>query len=193
MDHFTRITTAESLFAKEVVLNVFYLRPTKLWQNLIPGMFLFDFLRRGSAVRRYTKKYMFPRNLALDAVRDLSSGFGTDAVDRRVQERIEAELQPLQLPSTALAHAYHGLIKLLTEHYGRLARAQGETYDQLVRNAYPTAGEYENHLRLLTAAENDVDKAVVEVAGQETSLGEDLQLEADQVAASRRKVLERIF
>jgi DNA-binding Lrp family transcriptional regulator len=193
MDQFDRIVAAEEQFAKEIVLNVFYLRPPRMWQNLIPGMFIFDFLRRTAAIRRYTKKYMFPRRIAMDAVREHSSGESKEAAARRIEQRIEAELLPLQLPSPALARAYHRLIELLTGHYSRLTRAQGESYDELVRNAYPTIGEYENHLKLLAAAENDVDKAVVEVAGPGKSLGEDLQLEADQVEARRRKVLERIF
>jgi len=193
MDHFTRITAAEEQFAKEVVLNVFYLRPPKLWQSLIPGMFLFDFLRRGRAIRRYTKKYMFPRTLALVAVRELSSGAGAESVAHRIEQRIDAELQPLQLPSPTLARAYHRLVDLLTSHYSRLIRARGEGYDELVRNAYPAAGEYENHLKQLAAAESDVDRAVAEMAGSGKSLGEELQLEANQVAERRRKVLERIF
>lgn len=193
MDHFTRIVAAEEQFAKEVVLNVFYLRPPKIWQNLIPGMFLFDFLRRGRAVRRYTKKYMFARRLALDAARELSGGAAAESVARRAAERIEAELRPLQLPSATLAGAYHRAVDLLSGHYGRLMRARGESYDELVRNAYPVAGAFENHLQQLTAAEKEIDKAIVEAVGPGGSVGAELQLEAEQVAARRRKVLERIY
>lgn len=193
MDQFDRITAAEEQFAKEVVLNVLYLRPPKMWQNLIPGMFIFDFLRRTGATRRYTKKYMFPRRLALDAARELSSGVGTESVARRIEERIATELHPLQLPSTTLARAYQQVIDLLTAHYERLIQAQGESYDELIRFAYRTAGEYEGHLKQLTAAENAIDKAVVEAAGPGGTLGEELQLEADQVAQCRRKVTDRIF
>lgn len=193
MDHFDRITAAESQFAKEVVLNVLYLRPPKMWQNLIPGMFIFDFLRRSRAIRRYTRKYMFPRRLAMDALKEFSGGAGTETVARRIRQRIEAELQPLQLPSPALARSYQQMVDLLTIHYKRLIQAQGETYDQLVRNAYPTAAEYENHLEALTAAEKEIDRAVAAAAGPGAALGEELQLEAEQVAQRRRKVLERIF
>ncbi len=193
MEHFDHITAAEEQFAKEVVLNVLYLRPPKMWQNLIPGMFIFDFLRRTRATRRYTKKYMFPRRLALDAARELSSGAGKESIAGRIRERIETELHPLQLPSPALARAYDRAVDLLTAHYERLIRAQGENYDELIRFAYRTAGEYEDHLKQLTAAENEIDSAVVEMTGPGKSLGEELQLEADQVAQCRRKVTERIF
>jgi hypothetical protein len=193
MNRFDRITAAEEQFAKEVVLNVLYLRPPKMWQNLIPGMFIFDFLRRNRAIRRYSKKYMFPRHLAVDALREFSGGVGTESVARRIRERIDAELQPLQLPSPALALAYQKLVDLLTGHYKRLVRAQGESYDELVRNAYPTLSEYENHIEQLAVAENEIDKMVVEAVGPGGPLGDELQLEADQVAQRRRKVLERIF
>jgi hypothetical protein len=193
MNRFDRITAAEEQFAKEVVLNVLYLRPPKMWQNLIPGMFIFDFLRRNRAVRRFSKKYMFPRQLAMDGLREFSGGADTESVSRRIRERIEAELQPLQLPSPALARAYQQLVDLLTGHYKRLLQAQGESYDELVRNAYPTIAEYEEHLKHLTAAESEIDRFILEAVGPGGSLSEGLQLEADQVAQRRRKVLERIF
>ena len=193
MDHFTVIISAEQQFAKEVVLNVLYLRPPKMWQNLIPGMFIFDFLRRGRAIRRYTKKYMFPRHLALDAVRELSAGDGADMVTRRIKERIDAELHPLLQSAPTLADAYYRMVELLTGHYGRLTQARGESYPELVRNAYPTAGEYEHHLNQLADLESEVDKAVVELAGPGKTLGQDLQLEADQVAVRRRGLVEKLY
>ena len=193
MDPIDHITAAEQQFAREVALTIIYLRPPKMWQSLIPGMFIFDFLRRSRFTRRYTKKYMFPRRLALDAVRELSAGAGNESVDRRIRQRIEAELQPLQPPSPVLARAYHQVVDLLAGHYNRLMQAHGESYDERVRNAYPSAGQYESHLQQLGAAEKQIDKAVVEAFGPGKALGEELQLEANQVAARRRKVLERIF
>ena len=193
MDHFTRISTAEEKTAREIVLNVLYLRPQKMWQNLIPGMFIFDFLRRTTATRRYTKKYMFPRNLALDAIRALSSGESKESVDHRIEQRIEAELHPLHLASPGLARAYHRVVDLLVEHYDRLVRAQGDSYDGLVRSAYPTPGEFNDHVNQLAAAEQEINRAIVEETEAGKSLGEDLKLEAEQVAACRRKTLERIF
>ena len=193
MDHIDHITTAEEQFAREVALNLIYLRPPKMWQSLIPGMFIFDFLRRGGVIRRYTKKYMFPRMLAMDAVRELSGGAGKESVDRRIRDRIDAELQPLQLPSPALARAYYRSVDLLTGHYSRLMRAQGVSYDERVRSAYPNAGEFERHLQQLTAAERAIDKTVAEVVGPGKSLEAELKLEADRVAECRRKQTERIF
>ena len=111
MDHFDRITAAEVQFAKEVVLNVLYLRPPKMWQNLIPGMFVFDFLRRAAAIRRYTKKYMFPRRIALDAVREISGGAGKDTVTHRIEQRIDAELLPLRLSTPTLGNAYRQVVE----------------------------------------------------------------------------------
>ena len=193
MDHIARITAAEEQFAKEVVLNVLYLRPPKMWQNLIPGMFLFDFLRRGRAIRRYTQKYMFHRRLALNALRELSSGVARQSVERRIEERIENELRPLQLTSANLTLAYRRAVDLFVDHYDRLVRAHGGSYEELVRSAYPTAGEYESHLQRLTEVEKEIDSAIVAALGSGTPHGEVLKLEAQQVAARRRKVLDRIY
>ena len=193
MDPIERIRLAEQNFAREVALNVLYLRPPKMWQNLIPGMFIFDFLRRSRAIRRYTKKYMFPRRLALDALNALSGSTAKESVHRRTRDRIDAELHPLKLPTPDLAQAYHVLVELLTEHYRRLTRVPGDRFDELIRVAYPSAKEFENHLNQLAAAEGEIDRAVVNAVGKGTSLGEALQLEAGQVDQRRRKQMERIF
>ena len=67
MDKCDIIMNAEEQFAREVTLGVIVTRPLTAWHTIIPGFFIVDFLRRGSAIRQYTKHFMFPRKLALDA------------------------------------------------------------------------------------------------------------------------------
>ena len=193
MDHFTRITAAEEQFAREVTLNILYLQPPKMWQNLIPGMFIFDFLRRTGAIRRYTRKYMFPRKLAMQSVSDLSSGVSRESVARQIRDRIDTELQPLQLASPSLAEAYQRVVEILTKHYHRLIQTQEQSHDEMVRITYGTAKEYEIHLRELSAAEKAINETIVEAIGPESAFREDMQLEADQIADRRRKMKEKIF
>jgi hypothetical protein len=55
MDKYDIIINAEQQFAREVALGVIYLRSPSVWHYVIPGMFIIDFLRRGSIIRKYTE------------------------------------------------------------------------------------------------------------------------------------------
>ena len=67
MEKYKMILMTEEKMAREVTLGVIVTRPLTVWHHIIPGMFIIDFLRRGSALRRYTNHFMFPRKLAIDA------------------------------------------------------------------------------------------------------------------------------
>ena len=69
MEKYQMILAAEEQFAREVTLGVIVTQPLTAWYYIIPGMFIIDFLRRGSAIRRYTKHFIYPRKLALEAAR----------------------------------------------------------------------------------------------------------------------------
>jgi hypothetical protein len=187
------IRGAETQFAREVTIGVIYLEPPSAWYYLIPGMFIIDFLRRTTAISRYTKHFMFPRNLALDAARDLLNGEDRTRIDRHVENSIEKWLRSLNLYSTELTRAQKAAVDLLTEHYTRLLDTEGTGYHELIEKAYPSRSAFENHLRVLTAAENEIDQAIIAQAGNNEKLKEKLQLEAQQVAKRRDKTLENIY
>ena len=74
MEKYDLILAAEEQFAREVTLGVIVQRPLTVWQYLIPGMFIIDFLRRGSAIRQYTRHFMYPRKLAIDTAQATIQG-----------------------------------------------------------------------------------------------------------------------
>ena len=59
MEKHNMILAAEEQLAREVILGRIVKRPMAVWSYLIPGMFIIDYLRRGSAIRLYTKHFMF--------------------------------------------------------------------------------------------------------------------------------------
>ena len=187
------IRAAETQFAREVTIGVVYQQPPSAWYYLIPGMFIIDFLRRTSAISRYTKHFMFPRNLALDAARGLSSGEEKALIDRNLDDHIKQWLRSLNLDSTELARAQKAAVDVLTDHYARLLNAPGATYYELIAKAYPAQSAFENHLRALTDAENEIDRAIIAQTGNHENLKEKLDLEAQQVAKRRSKILEDIY
>ena len=60
------ILGAEESFARRVVLAEIVTRPVKPLLQLIPGMFIFDFLKRTTEIKRYSQYFLFPRKLAMD-------------------------------------------------------------------------------------------------------------------------------
>jgi hypothetical protein len=193
MEKLDIIRAAETQFAREVTIGVVYQQPPSAWYYLIPGMFIIDFLRRTTAISRYTKHFMFPRNLALDAARALSSGEEKALIDRNLDGDIKRWLQSLNLYSTGLAWSQRVVVDLLTDHYTRLFNAQGATYYELIENAYPAQAAFENHLAALTDAENEIDRVIIAQAGNNEKLKEKLDLEAQQVAKRRNRTVEDIY
>jgi hypothetical protein len=193
MDKFETISNAEQQFAREVTIGVLYLRPLSAWHYLIPGMFIFDFLRRTSTIRKYTETFMFPRKLALQAARDLSAGKSRAAIDTHLETEIKSWLAALRLDSPDLVGAHKETVGLLIDHYLKLLQAEGESYYDLIQYAYSDRETFETHLRDITSAENEVDRAILSRVGEHPRVKEKLELEAQQVEKRRKKILEDIF
>jgi hypothetical protein len=193
MDNYNIILSAETQFAREVTLGVIYQRPLSAWLYVIPGMFIIDFLRRGTAITRYTKHFMFPRKLAMEAARSRLNGEEKSSVDVRTEREIENWLNSLNLYSRELARVQKAAVDLLAGYYTKLLNAEGASYYELIENAYPSRAEFEAHLYALTAAEEDIDRAIIHNMGQNEKLKEKLLLEARQVEKRRNKILEDIF
>jgi hypothetical protein len=193
MNQYELIIAAEKQFAREVTLGVIVQQPLSVWHYLLPGMFIFDFLRRTSAISRYTKHFMFPRQLAIDAAQRLLQGYDISAENSRIAAEIENWLNSLYLYSPQLAQAQQHAVDVLVEHYNKLLKAEGNSHLELIENAYSSREAYEAHMRELTSAEAEVDRMIIEQMGNNEKLNEKLELEAQQVKLRRNKILENIF
>jgi hypothetical protein len=193
MDRYDIITHAEEQFAREVCLGVVYLRPLSVWHYLIPGMFIIDFLRRGSIIRKYTETFMFPRKLALEGARSLSAGETRAVIDSHLEGEIKNWLTAHRLDHQDLVQAQKETVDLLMNHYLKLLQAEGESYYDLIEHAYSSRENFEAHLQQIAAAENNVDQAILGKVGDNPVVKDKLQLEARQVENRRRKILEDIF
>jgi len=187
------ILDGEESFARAVALGVIVKRPPSAWHFLLPGMFLFDFLRRSSETKRYSDLFLFPRRLALDGAFDLLNGEDRGKVSSQVQERIRRWLITLKLDSERLLRAHMGEITLLVDHYTRLLRTEGGSYHGLIQQAYSTREDYETFLTELSAAEREVDEAVAAFHGGSAAIRQRLEAEQAQVEALRKKEIKLIF
>ena len=187
------ILAAEEAFARQVALGVIVTMPQSAFHYLIPFMFIFDFLRRSAATRHYTKHFLVPRRLALDAARDILKG--EDRTKRRseIEPQIKAWLNGLKLHSSAVQEKQMDVIHLLADRYMNLLQVSGDSYNALVRNGYDNRQNYETHLKHLADVEEGLDRAILEELGHDEKLRLKLRAEREQVKRLSEKRLDQIF
>jgi hypothetical protein len=187
------ILAVEESFARLVALGLWVKRPVTTWHYLIPGMFIFDILRRNQAVSRYSAVFHFPRKVALDAALDILQGENREARLFRAEEEIRNWLESLRLFSESLLRAHREQISVLVEHYSGLLLGEGSAYPSLLRKWYRTRQDYQTYLQRLAAAEQEVDRAVAEAHGHTPEIWARLRAEQAQVEELRRKEIEKVF
>ena len=193
MDKYNIIVNAEEQFAREVTLGVIVTRPLTAWHYIIPGMFIIDFLRRGSAIRQYTKHFMVPRKVALNAAVGEMQGEDEGSSGSKMHDDIRIWLESLNLYSPDLVQAHVKLVEILTEHYLRLLNAEGDTFYLLIEHAYQSGDKFKQFIASITPAENEVDRQVVKQLGGNEKVQEKISAEQQQIAKRRQKILDEIF
>ncbi|PIV21996.1 MAG: hypothetical protein COS40_06340 [Deltaproteobacteria bacterium CG03_land_8_20_14_0_80_45_14] len=187
------ILNAEESFARAVALGVYIRRPLTAWRFLLPGMFIFDVLRRSSEIRRYSDLFLFPRKLALDGALDILNGEDRKNILSRIEKEIRQWLTSLKIYSERLLRGHMDEIHLLIDHFSKLLNAVGNSYYALVKNAYKTREQYEAHLHQLTAAEQEIDQAISNIHGEAIDIRERLRAEQAQAEKLREKEVNRTF
>jgi ribosomal protein L9 len=195
MDKYEIIMNAEEQFAREVTLGVIVTRPLTAWHTIIPGFFIVDFLRRGSAIRQYTKHFMFPRKLAMDAAAAVTATRekNKEILISRIREDISRWLESLNLYSLDLVQAHVELIEQLEAHYLRLLNSDGDTFNLLIEHAYQHRDNFKQFIEAISSAENEVDRQVIEQLGEKENVKEKILAEQQQIAKRRQKILDEVF
>jgi hypothetical protein len=193
MEKYKMILMTEEQMAREVTLGVIVTRPLTVWHYIIPGMFIIDFLRRGSALRKYTEHFMFPRKRAIDAAQALAQGQDEAAVSSRLENETRLWLNSLDLCTPGLLDAQLAVIKLLVDHYARLLNADGVSIYALIKAAYESRDRFQGHIDKLTAAEADVDRELIAKLGESEKLNAKISAEQKQLEERRRKIVEEVF
>ena len=193
MEKYDIIVEAEQQFAREVTLGVIVTRPLTVWHYIIPGFFIVDFLRRGSAIRQYTKHFMFPRKLAMDAAVAKIQGENQESMRSDLQDNTRIWLESLKFYSPDLVKAHLELIEVLAAHYLKLLTADGDTFDLLVEQAYQNSDNFKQFITTVTSAENDVDRQVIEQLGGDEKAKAKIIAEQQQIVKRRHKILEEVF
>ncbi len=193
MDKYDIIMNAEEQFAREVTLGVIVTRPLTAWHYMIPGFFIVDFLRRGSAIRNYTKHFMFPRWLAMDAAVAVNREEDKETLNSRIREDISRWLESQNLYTVNLVQAHVELIERLKEHYLKLLNSNGNTINLLIEHAYQHRDQFKLYINTIGSAENEVDRQVIEQIGAKENVKEKILAQQQQIAKRRQKILDDVF
>jgi hypothetical protein len=193
MEKHKMILMAEEKLAREVTLGVIVTRPLTVWHYIIPGMFIIDFLRRGSALRKYTESFMFPRRLAVDAALTLAQGSDETDVFAHIENETRAWLSSLDLYTDGLLQAQVSAIKILSNHYGRLLKEDGYSVYALMKAAYQNRENLQNFFDELTIAEAEVDRELIVKMGEIDKLKAKIKAEQDQLKDRRATIIEEVF
>ena len=187
------ILAAEEKMAREVTLGVIVTRPLTVWHYIIPGMFIIDFLRRGSALRKYTEHFLFPRKLAIDAAQAVAQGEDETEVFSHIENDADRWLRSLDLLTPGLLQAQMTVIHLLVDYYGRLIKEDGYSVYALIKKAYENRAGFQGFIDELTAAEAEVDRELIAKLGETEKLTAKILAEQEQLKQRREKIIEEVF
>jgi hypothetical protein len=191
--NYNLILSAEDSFARAVALGIWIQRPLTAWHYLLPGMFLWDIVKRRMAIQQYSALFLFPRKLALDAARLIIEGDDPNGLLSRTESKVQEWLSIQKAYSPRILSGHMEQIRILLDHYSRLLQAEGESYSRLIRNTYGTREKYEGYLARVAAAEGEVDQGLAEIQGGTAESWDRLRAEQMQVAHLRKKEVDRIF
>jgi hypothetical protein len=193
MEIYKMILMTEEKMAREVTLGVIVTRPQKVWHNIIPGMFIVDFLRRGSALRKYTEHFMFPRKLAIEAAQALVQDEDKATVFSHIENETRTWLNSLDLYTPGLLQAQLAVTKLLVDHYAKLLKEDGYSVYALIKKAYQNRVIFQGFIDELTAAEAEVDRERIAKMGETEKLRAKISAEQEQLKERREKIIEEVF
>lgn len=148
------IFSVEHTIARESALAVIVGKPSPVWQSAIPGMFIFDFLKRTAAIRKFSSHYMFPRTIAADIVSHFS---GREEIAGQTGQWI-TDNHP------GLAADVADLVELLSTHYTKLVLTDMGTFPDMITAAYPDRDAYGAFLEALDTAEQTAGNHAEELA-----------------------------
>ena len=89
--------------------------------------------------------------------------------------------------------AHVELIEVLAAHYLKLLNAEGDSINFLIEHAYQHGANFQQFIQAVTAAENEVDRQVIEQLGGNENAKEKIIAEQQQIAKRRHKILEEVF
>ncbi len=185
----------EIQFAREVALATIIENGRPLWQTMIPGMFIVDFLKRLKYIRQVSVRYHTVRILALDQIgHPIGSGtaFSSQTLKNRIQKKLAAQNAKVS-DAQALTKILDQMIRALGGHYQRMLDTQGRTWGEMITTAYTGLNDYRGQLLEIEKLEADLHKVITCPRPQRQYLPLWTELEAKEIHSRHLKNARMFF
>jgi hypothetical protein len=167
-----------------------------VWEILIPPLFFFNFLRNRKSKELFVKNFLFTKMLALEGAFQMAErGEEKAAALSRIEERTRAilDLQNRGFYSPAIRDKQLAEVGLLLDHFCLLLKADGQSHEEMVRNAYAAEKQYLKFLERLARAEKEVNAEALKTMG-----GADAEVQTTLIMEKaaqkiRREMAEKMF
>jgi hypothetical protein len=178
----------EEKFALQLASKVLEKPKLSIWMIMVPIIFVYYFYKvqkYSEGRKKFAKNYLVSHNRALKAV--------VAAMDSGRECNCEALAQETNIPES-VAPEYTAMIRILAQHYQDLLRAEGDTWEALIRSVYKDQTHYLLFLNRLNTVEKQFNSALKPHL-QETTEGVDdiVQRMEHWSEALRRTEAEKIF
>ena len=186
-DKKTIILEEETRFTNSLAGRIIDKPELSLWMILIPIIFVFYFYqlqRFTNSRKQFTENYLIAIKRALQAVESIEEEDNPD-FDKLVQDT--------ELPEKAHAQQVQ-LFKCQSQHYFRLIKANGESFEELIRNAYPNPDEYKSYCENLNQVERQLNESLLANATEnDESIAQIVTKFQNATQDLRNQQVERIF
>ena len=140
-----------------------------VWDFVMPPLLIFNLFRHKRKREAFILNFLFTKKIALETARDMVE---QDLPHETAMQRAEEATGRVLAADTKGIYADKVRqrqlreIDLLARHYYRLIMAEGKTYEDMVRGAYPERREYLDFVRRLNQAEKEVNHAALTTVGR---------------------------
>lgn len=190
------IRSQERRLAQAVAKGVVKFPDIAVWSFTMPVILLFTFLEYRRNTEIVTLNFLFTKKLALNAAHDMiKNGQPRQDVlaqiDDKTTDVLASDKQGVYSEKTRRKQMNE--VDLLLDHYLKLLKAEGESYESLVRDAYQTQESYETFLHELTLAERAVNRAAIQIEGKTRTTSELISKMETMADWIRREEAKKIF
>ncbi|MFA5079218.1 MAG: NF038143 family protein, partial [Dehalococcoidia bacterium] len=153
-------------------------------------------LRHQRSKEAFTLNCMFTKKLALEAAGNmLRSGLTKDEsmaeVEQRTSSILSTDRKGVYSEKVRLKQLLE--VRLLIDHYQKLITSEGKTYPDMARSAYGDRASFESFLNRLSAAEKEVNRAALQLAGKNPEAKDFVARMEESVKQVRRRDLDNYF
>ena len=189
------ILSHEAAVARSVALATIKPKPFSVWEVLIPIIFIFGYMKSKESREVFAQNIIFTKKMALQAAyemlkRNQSRESAIDRIKAKTQDMIASV--PGGIYSEEIRQAQLKEIDLLVDHYCVLLNSEGDSFDELVFNAYRTPDRLTDFFQLLQKAEKSVGRAACRTLGTNADT-RSLERMNFALEKSRQKITEKIF